>query len=393
MAGDQPGPKKKDPLREQDIGGFKLLEAVTPLLERLRPCGADPKRKLFYDQYVSSLLLYFFNPTLTSLRGIQQATGFKKVQRKLKIRTTSLGSFSEAQSVFDAELLIPFIEEISDQVRPLRRGDPRLDALDRALTAVDGSLLEALPRMLWALWLDAEHRAAKMHVHFEVLKGAPVKLELTEGSASERASLRRMLEPGRFYILDRGYLEYALFEEICRIGSSFVARVKAGSVVQTIEAHPLSEEAIKAGVVRDRVVRLGGNATREDLPRPVRLVEVRTLSQGKETVLWLVSDRLDLSADLIALIFKCRWAVELFFRWFKCVLGCRHLLAESQNGLTIQVYVAIIASLLISVWTGLKPTKRTYEMICFYFQGWVSEEELTAHIQKRSDKELAAQKV
>ena len=82
-----------------------------------------------------------------------------------------------------------------------------------------------------------------------------------------------------------------------------------------------------------------------------------------------------------------RWAVELFFRWFKCVLGRRHLLSESRNGVAIQVYVAIIASLLLSLWAGKKPTKRSYEMFCLYFSGWATEEELTAHLESLKDQD------
>ena len=72
--------------------------------------------------------------------------------------------------------------------------------------------------------------------------------------------------------------------------------------------------------------------------------------------------------------------MELFFRWFKCILGARHLVAQSQEGLTLQLYAGLIASLLISVWTGHKPTKRTFEMVCLYFSGWASLDELDAHI-------------
>jgi hypothetical protein len=71
----------------------------------------------------------------------------------------------------------------------------------------------------------------------------------------------------------------------------------------------------------------------------------------------------------------------LFFRWFKCILGCQHLLSTCQNGVTIQVYLALIASLLIVQWTGHKPTKRTFEMLCLYFQGWASAGELVAHLR------------
>ena len=79
------------------------------------------------------------------------------------------------------------------------------------------------------------------------------------------------------------------------------------------------------------------------------------------------------------------WYTELFFRWFKCILGCRHLVATSLNGVAIQLYLALIASLLISVWVGKKPTKRTLEMLQFYFMGWATEEELMQHIDKLPD--------
>jgi IS4 transposase len=90
---------------------------------------------------------------------------------------------------------------------------------------------------------------------------------------------------------------------------------------------------------------------------------------------------MDLPAETIAMIYRYRWQIELFFRWFKCVLGCRHLMAHSLNGLTIQVYSALIASLLITLWTGRKPTKRTFEMLCFYFMGWATDQEVATHIE------------
>ena len=88
-----------------------------------------------------------------------------------------------------------------------------------------------------------------------------------------------------------------------------------------------------------------------------------------------------MDAELIAMDYRFRWQIELFFRWLKCILGCRHLLSTSQNGVEIQVYLALIASLLIAVWVGRKPTKRTYEMLCFYFLGVVELDELTEHIE------------
>jgi hypothetical protein len=149
---------------------------------------------------------------------------------------------------------------------------------------------------------------------------------------------------------------------------------------------------------------LGGGQRGTRLRQPLRLIKVhvknppphglkppgaRVNSKAKcirsseqEYDMWLVTDRLDLSAEVIALLYRYRWQVELFFRWFKCVLGCKHLLAQSENGIRIELYAALIASLLIVLWTGRKPTKRTLEMLQFHFQGWASAEEVEAHIAR-----------
>ena len=96
----------------------------------------------------------------------------------------------------------------------------------------------------------------------------------------------------------------------------------------------------------------------------------KTDGNGTPEVMVLVTNRLDLDADLVALAYRSRWAVELFCRWVKCVLGCRHLLSQTATGVRMQVDVALIASRLIRLWVGRAPTKRTYEMRCFYRSGW-----------------------
>jgi IS4 transposase len=121
------------------------------------------------------------------------------------------------------------------------------------------------------------------------------------------------------------------------------------------------------------------------LPQPFRVVVLvtdKTRPDGTPDRPVLVTNRLDLAAELVALAFRYRWSVELFFRWLKCILGCRHLLSQGENGVSIQVYMAMIASLLISLWVGRPPTKRTYEMLCFYLSGWAREAEVVAHIHQ-----------
>jgi hypothetical protein len=259
------------------------------------------------------------------------------------------------------------------------------------LEAVDGSLLPALPKMAWALWQDTQHRAAKMHVHFDVLKGVPTRVTVTAGSASERDQLRASLVPGGFYVIDRGYRGYDFFEEIVAADASFVARVQENTVIHAAEERPLTAEARTAGIVRDVVIKQTGSDRHKNfLQTPLRILVVDTgkhLLNGAPDLMILCTNRLDLPAEMVALAYKFRWAIELFFRWFKRILGCQHLLSNNLNGVTIQVYLGMIASLLISLWIGKKPTLRTLEMLQFYLMGWATEEELQAHIAHLKDQD------
>jgi hypothetical protein len=385
-----PGRKPKPPVAAKDLQGFKYFEMVRPLLERLHDDGtASDKagnRQLFYDQYAALLLLYFFNPILTSLNGLRQATELDKVQKILGCSRVSAGSLSEAQGVFNPALLEGIIAELVERVAPVT--PPQEWAALKGLTAVDGSLLPCCSRMAWALWVDEKNRAAKMHVQFEVLRGIPTKVTLTAGQGSETEQLRRVLRSGLLYAIDRGYAEYQLFQDIIDARSSFIGRIRDNAVWQVVQERPLTAKDRAAGVVRDLVVWLGCDQSGKVFKQPLRVVEVptgKTDANGKPEVLLLATDRMDLAAELVALGYRFRWSVELFFRWFKCILARRHLLAESPNGVTIQTYVAIIASLLLSLWVGKKPTKRTFEMFCFFFAGWATEAELLAHINKLQD--------
>lgn len=388
------GMPRRQPITEKQLHGFKYFKKLLPLLDRLHDHRLERDRAgnrvLHYDQYLALLLLFFFNPIVTSMRGLVQASSLNKVRQKLGVSPTSLGSFSEAGSVFDADLLKPIIAELGRELKPLPH-DVRLDALPGVLTLVDGSELSALAKLAGAL---IDGRDIKLHTHFEPLKGAPVEMNLTGAGDSEVEQLMRSLLPGRVYVKDRGYACFRLFQAIIDIGSWFVCRIRDNSVYELIEDRPLSSEARAAGVISDRIVWLGCAGKREELKQPLRIIQIACTPHRKRSghtgrggpeqgeSLLIATNLLDLPAEVIALIYKKRWAVELFFRFYKHVLGCRHLISHRPNGIEIQVYLAIIVCMLIVLWTHRKPTLRTVEMIRFYFTGWASEDELAAHITK-----------
>lgn len=397
-----PTPGLRPPLEGGDVQGLKYVKVIRKLLKPLHAHRDCHNRQLYYDQYALLLMLPFLNPTLAKLRSIQQATGLRNVQTKLKVEKTSLGSLSEAQGRFDPALLGECFQALAAQAEAID-GHPRPEALAEELDAVayDGSLVQALPRMLWASWLDSEHRAIRLHLEFSIFKAVPQGVLVTAGNTHENQVLRERLAPDKVYVLDAGFAEYALFESIIQAQSSLVARVHDNAAYDIVEERELSEDDRTAGVEFDRVVRLGCKARQGDLSKPLRLVKVHVKSppqrglarrrskvsskktfrhRPEEYDLLIATDLMDLPAEQVAMLFRFRWTIELFFRWFKCVLGFSHLLCESEKGLQILVYCALILSLFVVLWTGRKPTVRTLEMLQLYVQGWAEEDELDAHI-------------
>lgn len=366
----------KDKIDEKKLSCWKLLDdfrarlakaqAAAPEIKK-RPGG--PERKLLEADYFSLFLFGLLNPVVDSMRGLCAASHLKRVQEDICSRPVSLGSFSEAQGVFDSELLKQVLLELAGEI-PTSWGDTRLSHLADKLKLVDGTLLPALPRMHWALWLNDKNRAAKLHLKFSVLRQAPSDALITAGNSCERKALRQFMKKGETIVGDRYYgLEYGFFEELRQLGVSFVIRIRNKPCMEIIEELPLTDEDRKAGVTWQGMVNLGDKWQGE----PVRVVKVEV--DGKQL---LLATDLEIEAELIALIYRYRWQIELFFKWMKSILGNRHLMAESPEGVAIQTYSALIAALMLQVFTGKRPSKRAMEMIRFYMTGQADLEEIVA---------------
>lgn len=389
------------------LQGWKYLRRLTPLLRRLHEagCARDKagNRQLHYDQYCALILLALFNPLSRSLRALSQATELGKVQRELGIPRTSLGSLSEAARVFDPDLLVPLITELAQDLRP-QATDPRLQDVRQLITAVDSTLVKTLACLTEAMWSktkDGQRRYYwRLHTHFAVDRQVPVRIDATDpggsGQSDEKDVLRRHLEPDHCYVMDRWYAQFTLFNDIVDAGSSYVCRIRDNSNFDLVAERPVDAAAQEAHVLRDAEVHLGMGSKPAARPHHrVRLVVVevqphakrggrkgKTAGPASTGQLLMATNLWDVPAEIIALLYQYRWMIEIFFRFFKHVLGCQHLLSACPDGIAIQAYCALIACLLINRWTGRKPTLRTYEMLCWYFLGWATEEELLAHLEK-----------
>jgi len=395
--------RTKREIRDQDVQGLKCLRKIRPLLSRLRKVGTERdragNRRLFMDQYCALILMGLFSPAIESLRDLQRACALDKVRKRLGVSRASLGSLSESVAVFDPAPLKEIASELGHTIRS--RPDRRFDAVGQRITAVDGTVIDTVKRVAELSWTPkakGKHLSAyRLHTHFEVLSGKALRIDATsaspKGDADERAVLQRTIEADRCYLRDRGYISERLWNAINAAGSSYVCRSSDRTLATVTHVNDLTDADRAANVISDEIVDLGWKAKHRTRPdHPVRLVCVAVkphessrgmLGPHCDGVLRLVTNRLDLPAELIAEIYRLRWIIEMFFRTFKQLLGCRHLFSCDHNGVEIQASFAMIVCMLILLYTGEKPNRAMVQMVWYELIGLASLKELEAFIKTR----------
>jgi len=384
-----------EPITEEQLRGLKHFRRLSPLLDRLHEVGTDRdragNRQLFFDQYCKLVLLYLFNPLISSMRMLQESLQLNNAARAVGVKRFSAGSFSEAPAVFDPGALKAVIKELAGEIRPLA-SDPRLADLKHLITLADGTILAALPKLVSTIYNQGNNgkpmHGWRLHTHLVLGQPVPELIERTSAkgaASSERRHLRQHLQAGRCYVLDRGFQDAKLFNDIHAAASSYVCRVRENFNPQVLEERLLSPQAIAGGVIRDALV------SREQSDHPLRLVAVAGTPHPKRTrngyrqsdgTVFLLTNMLQEPPELIALIYRYRWTIELFFRLLKQILGCRHLLSQRPEGIDIQIYCAVIAAMLIHLQTGKKPNKAIVFVLGMYLAGIASDQEVLARLNR-----------
>lgn len=374
-------------LSEKDLRQWGLLKEFRRALARsikaseLHPSWSDERRRSSCADYLSLFLFGLFNPALRTLRALSAASRLPRVQREVSGGSISLGSFSEAQHLLEPALLERVLGDLVAQVGPRGAGDA--SSAWQGWFARDSSLFAALPRMSWALYgggqAQAKNNALRLHLSLHLLEDKPVRAQVTTGKMCERKAWKQTWEKGAAYVGDRYYGEHhALFGQLEQAGCRYVLRLREESLIHVEEELAVSQVEQAAGVQRQAWARLGC--------RQRRSVRVRVVWIGMAAghTLRLVTNVPpdQLSAAEVGLLYRRRWQIECFFRWIKCLLGCRHWLAESQSGVTLQLYLALIAAVLFQLYTGQRPNKRMLELFQLHQLGWASTEDLIAGLQR-----------
>jgi hypothetical protein len=378
-------------VREEDLQQWKLLERFRAALDEqvqraggLQGTWADPRRQTQLADYLSLYLFGLFNPVVRTMRGLCEASALPRVQSDVCSRAVSLGSFSEAQALVDPELLGALFAELAAASRP---DAPQLAGLTGRELVVDSTVWQVLPRMAWAFWRrhsgsnGGPDHAVRLHVHFDLARMQVRRAELTPAKVCEREAWERMARPGELYIGDRYYsYDYSKLGRLQLRDVGFIVRLRLDTQWVVEQEETLSPADLAANAIWAGTVRLGKAG---EGPR------VRVISLSGETENILLATTLsaqEAAPELLALLYRHRWQVEMFFRWLKCILGCRHWLAESPRGVALQVYLALIAGQLLVLYSGQRPNRRQMEAIQFYLMGWSDERELLAQLKRCAPK-------
>lgn len=312
----------------------EIFTTTTPLVAR----GNRPLQMTFEDQL--NALVYFHLEEHTSARHLIQALKDEEFARNVIAPSNGIekSSFSEAINSRGLEQLMDVFQALYTKASgklPSKYSDMG------NLVAIDGSLIDAVLSMYWADYRNGSKKA-KVHVGFDLNRTIPSKIFLTDGKGDERPFVSKILSPGQTGVMDRYYQCHKNFDLWQKEGKHFVCRIKASTNKIVIKVNAINPGSF---ILYDAIVLLGTPGVNQT-EKPVRVVGYCIDS----TQYWVATDRLDLSAEQIAMIYKLRWDIEIFFGWWKRHLRVYHLIARSPYGLMVQMLAGLITYILLAIY-------------------------------------------
>ena len=312
----------------------KALKTAPPL-----EAGGDrPLQMTFEDQFKA--LVYLHLEGHESGRDLLQALEENDFARQEVAPAGGIkkSSFFEIQSTRGLDQLVHVFDGVLGEARRiLPRGYPDLGEL----RAIDGSLIDAVLSMTWAEYRDGSKKA-KVHLGFDINRGIPSKVFLSEGKADERPYVSQILLAGQTGVMDRYYQCHKDFDLWQGEGKHFLCRIRANTRKTELQTTPVPAASI---VFYDGICLLGTKGVNQT-EEPVRIVGYRV---GRKAY-WIATDRHDLSAEDVAMAYKLRWNIEIFFGWWKRHLKVYHLISRSPHGLMVQVLAGLITYVLLAIY-------------------------------------------
>jgi len=298
-----------------------------------------------WDQY---LCMAFAQLTYReSLRDIQAC--LRSANRKLYhmgIRgKVSRNTLAHANQVRDRRIYADFAHVLIGRARQLYAGDTFGIELEQSVYALDATTIDlCLSLFPWATFRRRKG-AVKLHTLLDLRGNIPTIAVITPGRVHEVNILDEIpIEPGAIYILDRAYLDFSRLHRIHQSSAFFVIRAKSGFRFRRLYSQPVDKAS---GLQCDQIVSLHGFYARKDYPGKLRRIRFYDSDQDRRLV--FLTNNTTLPALTIARLYKCRWQIELFFKWIKQHLRIKAFYGTSENAVKTQIWIAISIYVLVAI--------------------------------------------
>ena len=260
----------------------------------------------------------------------------------------SRNTLSNANKVRDWRIYADFAQALIKIARPLYAEEDLGLELDNTIYALDASTIDlCLSVFPWALFRSTKS-AVKLHTLLDLRGNIPTFIHISDGKLHDVNVLDILIpEPGAFYIMDRGYLDFERLFNMGQAGAFFVIRAKSNTVYKRRYSHPVSSAAQSDGVKCDQTIVLTGVNTKNDYPQPMRRVKYHDSKIGK--TFNFLTNNFTIPAQTVADLYRYRWQVELFFKWIKQHLRIKSFFGTTENAVKSQIWIAISVYVLVAI--------------------------------------------
>jgi hypothetical protein len=257
----------------------------------------------------------------------------------------SRSNLAHANEMRDWRLYAEFAQALIGMARPMYADDPLEVDLANTVYALDSTLIElCLSVFPWASYRSNDS-AVKLHSLLDLRGNIPSFLYVSDGKFSDFAILDQLIpEPGAFYIMDRGFLDYERLHRFHEVGAFFVIRAKSNLNARRRYSHPVDRSS---GLRSDQTIILNNFYAHKGFPEPLRRVRIKDLETGKS--LAVLTNNFALPALTITSLYRCRWQIELFFKWIKQHLRIKAFFGTSENAVKTQIWIAVAVYVLVAI--------------------------------------------
>lgn len=257
----------------------------------------------------------------------------------------SHSTLADANIVRDWRIFADLAQILIARARVLYSREPLDVELEQSVYALDSTTIDlCLSLFPWARFRSTK-AAIKLHTVLDLRGPIPTMISISEGKMHDvRVLDELMIEPGAFYVMDRGYVDFQRLRHFCNAGAYFVTRNKKNICLTRLKSKSVDKET---GVRSDQIVRLEQKWSVERYPDCLRRVNYTDHETGKTLV--FLTNNFELPALRVAQLYKSRWQVELFFKWIKQNLRIKHFFGNSANAVKTQVWIAISVYVLVAI--------------------------------------------